>query len=181
MPLLEIVIGFALVGLVAGFLWEAVWTPPTQVVQKHAVYYADYESLRRVFTGTGLYVLISLVGSALSALVATLLTRRRELLTLAAILVGSTLAGFVMWRAGVSRGPADPLTIAAHAADGTQVKGPLQVSGSSPFLVWPMVSMLVVALVFFGWPRDGVRPRRRGEPEHSTDRDDPGMDDVSRG
>ncbi len=40
-------------------------------------------SLRRVFTGTGLYALVSAVASALVALAAALLTRRHELLTLA--------------------------------------------------------------------------------------------------
>ena len=43
--------------------------PPTQVVQQHQLYYTDYASLRRVFTGTGLYALVAAVASALVALV----------------------------------------------------------------------------------------------------------------
>jgi ABC-type Fe3+ transport system permease subunit len=79
---LEVLVAYALVALVAGLIWEAVWVPPDQVVQQHQVYPADYEALRRIFTGTGLYVLIAAIASALTALVIGLLTRRRELIVL---------------------------------------------------------------------------------------------------
>ena len=44
---LEVLVAYALVALVAGLIWEAVWAPPDQVVQQHQVYPADYEALRR--------------------------------------------------------------------------------------------------------------------------------------
>jgi hypothetical protein len=180
---LAVLVAYALVGVVAGLLWEAVWTPPTQQVQDHAVYYTSYESLRRVFTGTGLYALIGAAGSALAALVTCLLARRRELLSLLAVLVGSVIAAGVMWKVGTSRGPVDPTTLAAHAANGTKVSGPLQVSGHSPYLVWPMASLLVLALVFFGLPggRGGPRGRGRQGDEGSVDPVDAGVSDPPRG
>ena len=46
-------------GALAGVVWERLWTPPTEMVQQHKPYYIDYASLRRVFTGTGLYVLVA--------------------------------------------------------------------------------------------------------------------------
>lgn len=149
---IAVLVAYALLGVVAGFVWERVWTPPAQVVQQHQVYYADYGSLRRVFTGTGLYVLVGAAASALLALVVGLLTRRRELLTLVTVLVGSSVAAIVMWKVGVRLGPADPAHAAAHAADGTKLPGQLAVSGHSPYLIWPMVSLFVLALVFFAWP-----------------------------
>ena len=36
--------------------------------QQHQLYYTDYASLRRVFSGTGLYALVAAVASALVAL-----------------------------------------------------------------------------------------------------------------
>lgn len=164
-----IVAAYALVGLVAGFVWEWIWTPPTQIVQQHQVFYADYASLRRVFTGTGLYVLVGGVASAALALVVTLLTRRHELVTLAAVLAGSVIAAVIMWRVGVSLGPANPATSAAHAADGTHVSGNLVVNGRSPLLVWPMVSLFVLALVFFAWPgaRSSGAHRDTPLPDHA--------------
>ena len=109
----------------AGVVWEWLWSPPTQVVQQHQLYYTDYASLRRVFSGTGLYALVSAVASALVALAAALLTRRRELLTLGAVIVGSLAAAYTMHAVGVALGPADPAKLAAVAADGTHVSGQL--------------------------------------------------------
>jgi hypothetical protein len=150
---IEVLIAYALVGLVAGLVWEAVWTPPTEVVQQHQVFYTDYPSLRRVFTGTGLYVVVGAVASTLTALVIALLTRTRELLVLVGVTLGSGLAAFVMRDVGISRGPSDPTVLAKTAADGTHLSGALHVSGHSPYLVWPMTALFVLALVFFAWPR----------------------------
>ncbi|WP_151082662.1 hypothetical protein [Nocardioides cynanchi] len=149
----EVLIAYAVVGLVAGLVWEAVWTPPDQLVQQHQVYPVDYESLRRMFTGTGLYVVVGSVASALTALAVGLLARARELAVLVAVALGSALAAGVMREVGISRGPVDPTTVAASLADGVHVHGALTVSGFSPYLVWPMVSLLVLAVVFFAWPR----------------------------
>ena len=168
---------YVVVGAVAGVVWEWLWTPPTQVVQQHQLFYTDFGSLRRVFTGTGLYALVAAVASALVALVAGLLTRRHELLVLAAVTLGSLAAAYTMHTVGVALGPADPTALAKTAADGTHVSAQLVVNGKSPYLVWPMVSLFVLALVFFAWPgalrrpsprataTEPVRSRRvRGEP-----------------
>ena len=152
---IAVVLTYVLVGALAGVVWEWLWSPPTQVVQQHQLYYTDYASLRRVFTGTGLYALVSAVASALVALAAGFLTRRRELLTLAAVVVGSLAAAYTMHAVGVALGPSDPAKLAAVAADGTRVSGQLEVNGKSPYLVWPMVSLFVLSLVFFAAP--GVR------------------------
>jgi hypothetical protein len=149
----EVLLAYALVGLIAGVVWEAIWAPPDQVVQQHQVYPADYEALRRIFTGTGLYVLIAAAASALTALVISLLTRRRELVVLFAVTVGSCAAAGVMREVGISRGPVDPTTLAASTANGVHLPGALGVTGFSPYLVWPMMSLLVLSLVFFAWPR----------------------------
>lgn len=148
-----ILVAYALVGVVAGIVWERVWTPPAEIVQQHKPYYVDYASLRRVFTGTGLFVLFGGGASALLSLCIGLLTRRRELLVLAAVAVGSAIAALLMWKVGVRLGPADPTPAAAKAADNTLLPGNLVVSGRSPYLIWPMTSLFVLALVFFAWPR----------------------------
>jgi hypothetical protein len=159
---LEVLVAYARVALVAGLIWEAVWVPPDQVVQQHQVYPADYEALRRIFTGTGLYVLIAAIASALTALVIGLLTRRRELIVLLGVALGSAVAAGVMREVGISRGPVDPTTLAASKADGVHLPGALDVSGFSPYLVWPMISILVLALVFFALPRSpGPVPTER--------------------
>jgi hypothetical protein len=144
-------LAYVVVGAVAGVVWEWVWTPPDQIVRDGQVFYTSYESLRRVFTGTGLYVLVGGVAAAATSLVICLLTRGRELVTLATVLIGSCAAAAVMRLVGPMLGPDDPLSAARPR--GTQVvPGELTVNGFSPYLVWPMVSLFVLALVFFAWP-----------------------------
>jgi hypothetical protein len=175
--LIEVLVVYALVALVAGVVWEAVWTPPDQVVHQHQVYPADYEALRRIFTGTGLYVIVAAVASSLTALVISLLTRRRELVVLVAVALGSGVAAALMREVGISRGPVDPTTLAASTANGAHLPGALDVSGFSPYLVWPMTSLLVLAVVFFAWPRGA--PAGRGLGRGRLETDDPAEASVS--
>jgi hypothetical protein len=164
-----VLVAYALLGVVAGIVWERVWTPPAEIVQGHKPYYVDYGSLRRVFTGTGLYVLVGGAASAALSLVVSLLARRRELFTLVAVVLGSTLAALLMWKVGVRLGPGDPKAAAATAPDNTLLPGSLAVSGRSPYLIWPMTSLFVLALVFFAWPgaRAADADAQPHDPEHT--------------
>jgi hypothetical protein len=175
---LEVLIAYAVVALVAGLVWETIWTPPDLVVHQHQAYPADYESLRRMFTGTGLYVIVAAAASALTALTVSVLTRRRELVVLVGVALGSCLAAGLMREVGISRSPVDPTTLAGTKADGAHLPGVLDVSGFSPYLVWPMISLLVLAVVFFAWPRT-AGSRVVGRDVFA--RDDPTEDSVSRG
>jgi DivIVA domain-containing protein len=155
---LLVLVAYAVVGALAGVVWEAVWTPPGQVIAEHQVFFDSYASLRRVFTGTGWYVVVGSVASALVSLVVCLLTRHRALLTLALVVVGSAIGAAVMLKIGTSLGPPDPATLAAHTVKRTTVPGELTVDGTShlgiksPYLVWPTASLLVLAVVFIILP-----------------------------
>lgn len=162
-----VLVAYAVVGLLAGFVWETVWNPPAQTVQQHLLYYDDYESLRRGFSGTGLYVVVAVAASALVALVVGLVSRGRELPMLLVVILGAALAAFVMWKVGTTRGPADPTALAKTAADGTKVSGNLTVSGHTPYVAWPITSLFVMALVFLAWS-GGKRPRQVAPEVSST-------------
>jgi len=43
-----VVAAYVVVGAVAGVVWEWVWSPPTQVIEQHQLFYTDYGSLRQV-------------------------------------------------------------------------------------------------------------------------------------
>lgn len=161
---LLVLLAYAVVGAVAGVVWQWVWTPPGQVIQDHQIFYDSYASLRREFTGTGYYVLVGLVASALVALGTCLLTRGREVLVLLLVIAGSVIAAALMWRVGTALGPADPKSLAAHTTARTPVSGQLTVSGKSPYAVWPMASLLVLALVYFAWPGAVADRSHHGEP-----------------
>lgn len=168
-------LAYVVLGAVAGALWEWVWTPPDQVVRDQQVFYTSYESLRRVFTGTGLYVVVGAVAAALMSFAVCLLARGRELVALATVVVGSCAAAAVMRLVGGLLGPDDPLSVAKSS--GTQVvPGQLVVNGFTPYLVWPMVSLLVLAVVFFAWPSAsaGLAPDTRHT--HPFEADVPGAE-----
>jgi hypothetical protein len=149
---LVVLLAYAVLGAVAGVVWEWIWTPPGQIIDRHQVLFDSYASLRRVFSGTGLYALVGGVTSALIALAVTTLTRGRELWVLLFVIVGSAIGAALMWRVGTQLGPTDPASLATHASGRTAVAGNLTVSGRSPFLVWPMTSLFVLAMIYFAWP-----------------------------
>jgi hypothetical protein len=166
---------YAVAGVLAGVVWEWVWTPPTHVIRDHQVYYTSYASLRRAFTGTGLYAVVAAGTAAVVSSVVCLLSRRRELLTLASVLVGSAVAAVLMRLVGGWLGPPDPLSLARTAANDTQVPGDLVVTGHTAYLVWPTVSLFVLALVFFAWP-GGERPAPSGDAPDPAEAPAPGAD-----
>lgn len=164
-----VLVTYAVVGAVAGLVWEWVWTPPGQVIQEHTLYYDSYVSLRRVFTGTGFYVIVGGVASALVALGVCLLCRSRELLVLVLVVVGSAIAAALMWWVGTHLGPSDPRPLVAHTTTTTRVSGELSVAGKSPYLVWPMLSLLVLALVYFSSPGSRLPHAHVGARHHDRD------------
>jgi hypothetical protein len=174
----SILLAYAVLGAVAGVVWETIWTPPGQVITQHQVFYDSYASLRRVFTGTGYYVMVGAVASALLALVVALLARGREILTLVLVIIGSLVAAWVMLKVGTALAPGDPAGLAAHTTARTPVQGQLQVQGKSPYLIWPMTSLLVLALVFFAWPSSHLSGRVDDTPV--TDPHEAGMSDAPR-
>ena len=170
-----VLLAYAVAGVVAGVVWEWVWTPPTHVIRDHQVYYTSYASLRRAFTGTGLYAVVGAVTAAGVSGVVCLLSRGRELLTLASVFVGSVVAAVLMRLVGGRLGPPDPLSLARTAANGTQVPGNLAVTGHTAYLVWPTVSLFVLALVFFAWP-GREHPASSGETPDPAVAPTPGAD-----
>jgi hypothetical protein len=182
---LMVLLAYAVVGALAGAVWELVWTPPGQVIARHQVFFDSYASLRRVFTGTGWYAVVGFVASALVSLVVCLLTRHRALLTLALVIVGSAIGAVVMLKVGTSLGPPDPASIAAHTVKRTPVLGALTVDGTShlgiksPYLVWPTASLLVLAVVFMVLP---VSPFPRDQRDtYPTDPSEAGFRHVRHG
>lgn len=151
---------FAAAGAVAGVLWELTWKPPQQVIDHQQIFYVDYASLLRVFSGTGLYALIAVAVSVVVSLAVCLVVRRHELVTLGAVLVGSAVAAWLMKVVGVGLGPNDPQAVQTTARNGTRAAANLVVDGRSPYLVWPAAALLMLAVVFFakGRQRHGDDP-----------------------
>jgi hypothetical protein len=147
---------FAAGGMLAGLVWEWLWTPPSGVVVD-GEWLLDTEALRADFSGTALYVLVATVTGLLLGTLAAMLFDRHELATLVAVVAGSALAAWLMWQVGHRLGPPDPELVARSAEDGARVPGRLEVVGRSPFAALPSGALLGVVVVFIGLTR---RPGR---------------------
>lgn len=141
---------FAAAGALTGVLWQWWWTPPDGVVVHHA-WLQDENDLQGDFSGTGLYVLLALVGGLLVAAVLGLLVRGPEVVTLVAVLAGSLLAGWLMLRVGTALGPQDPRVLAATTAAGTHLPGRLSVTGDSPWRMFPAGALVGLVVAFLGF------------------------------
>jgi hypothetical protein len=150
---------FAVVGAIAGVVWEWVWTPPLGIVYRGEWLFEpagpDY-----AFSGTGWYVVIALAAGLLTALVLGWVLVSGEVTTLVAALVGSVLAGWLMFTVGHTLGPPDPRPLAAAKDDLTRLPSDLRVATGDPdaasysftssaFTAFPMGTAVGLALVWF--------------------------------
>ena len=145
----------ALLGVGCGVVWELWWTPPSGLVLEQ-VWYPDSDGVRQQFSGTGLYVVVGVAGGVVLGAVCAWLFDRVELVTLAAVAVGSALAGWLMFVVGTTLAPPDPTTVARTSADYTELPGTLEVDGDGPFVAFPAGAMTGLTVVFIG-----LTPTRR--------------------
>ena len=154
--LVVVVAVLAALGVAAGVVWEWVWTPTTGVVVDHRWGPADALGLQQQFSGTGWYVVIGVVAGLVGGVLVSLVADRVPLATLAAVVVGSALAAWLMLTVGTALGPADPQHLAKTAADGTRLPSALAVSGRSPWISFPVGALAGLAVVFIA-----LSPRSR--------------------
>jgi hypothetical protein len=163
-PIVAVVLAtYVLVGVGAGWVWHELWQPAEGVVVEHQ-WYATGAGLREDFSGTGLYVLIATgAGLALGVLFA-ILGGSRPVVTLAACVVGSVLAGWLMLTVGEWLGPADPQVLAKDLDDGASLPSALRVSGFSPLLAFSLGTLGALALVFTVFQGNSSEDRFGEEP-----------------
>jgi hypothetical protein len=139
-------------GAVAGLVWEWLWTPPVGVVVDHH-WVLDEAGLRDDFSGTGTYIAVAAVVGVLVGALVALLFDRAELVTLVAVVVGSVVAGWLMYRVGLTVGPPDPRGLARTAEEGAHLPGQLEVLGCSSFVAFPSGALVGLVVVFLGLSR----------------------------
>ncbi len=155
---------FCCVGVLAGVVWQWLWTPAMGSVLDHKWAPADAIALSEQFSSTGWYVVVGTVAGLVTGALVALFLDRSPLLTLAAVVVGSALAAWLMYVVGTALGPADPTTLAKTAADGTMIPEQLKVSGKSPYIALPVGALIGVALVFLGMSVRRTTPEPAPEP-----------------
>lgn len=145
-----VVLVLVLTGVVAGVVWEWLWSAPVGSVVDGTWVAQDEQNLRESFSGTGWYVVIAGVAGIAGGAIAALVLDRSPLATLAGVAVGSVLGGLAMYAVGVWLGPPDPVEIARSAGEGARLPAALGVSGVTPFLAMPAGALVALTVVFLG-------------------------------
>lgn len=165
-----VLVAFAAAGLLAGWLWEKIWTPNRGVAFQGKWYggtrangYTDYTALKGDFDAVAVFALVGLATALVLGVASALLARRAALVTLAAVVVGSILGCFVAYRFGMHLGPSDPAVLAKTAPDRTLLPDHLVLHGKSPFLVWPLGALVGLMTIYF--LTTGVEESRRREAQ----------------
>jgi len=144
-----IVGALAALGLLAGGLWWLLWDPSYYTVNGTQGSMGEADLSRR-FAADGLFGVIALAVGFVAGLVVTWWFRRRRLLTLAALVVGSVAGVGVMVLVGLLLGPGDTDAALAAAAQGARVPTRLEVTVPAFYLAWPIGALFAACLVLWG-------------------------------
>lgn len=158
-----VVVALALVGVLAGVVWEWVWNPTIGVVVGHEWSAGSAAGLQQEFSATGWYVVVAAIAGLLAGIAVALVADRAPLLTLLGVVVGSALAAWLMLVVGSALGPPDPARAARTAHEGTRLPNDLTVSGWSPLFALPTGALVGLVVVFIGSRRDSSRIARDAE------------------
>jgi len=166
-----VLVAFAAAGALCGLIWKSLWHPPPGVAYNH-LWYLRAEGLPDDFSATGLYVVVAVVGGLLVAGAVALVVERDEVVTTVAVVVGSVVAAWLMYVVGHRLGPPDPHVLAQTAENLDPIPSDLTVAGhgptisiswlrihwrlpGSPFLAFPLGSVIGLAVVYFGFGQRG--------------------------
>ncbi|MBE7323211.1 hypothetical protein IEQ44_00915 [Nocardioides sp. Y6] len=175
MVFLGLVVAGALTGVVTGWLWELVWTPPTGAAWE-GEWYLDRDGLLQDASATGWYTVVGLVAGIALGAVAARWVRGAPLVVLAGVVLGSLVHAWVMYQVGHLLGPDDPHAIARTAGDWEPIISDLRLAGverqwwpfASTATLAPAVGALISLIgIFLGGP--GRRHRRATPDLHSPD------------
>lgn len=154
--MVTVLVGYVVLGAVAGWVWELLWDPPLGVVTRSGWVLPGGELGER-FQAAALFVVIGAVVGVAAAGGAVWLLRRRPWWMVGTVTLGAAAATAVMLWVGTSLGPPDPATVAGGVSPGTTVPGSLELHGSSPLLVLLACSLSVVTAVLL--TTTGPRPQ----------------------
>jgi hypothetical protein len=181
-----IVVVSAALGVLGGWLWQRWWTPGEGIVWQgqwnKGLLFLDQKTFAQrwsenahqdLFSAVAIYLLIALVAGAIVGLLAAFFLARREIVTLAAVIIGGVVGGTLMGAVGMALGPADPNALAPHTANGVLLPDQLQLKGATwhldlfgrhlapnlLYLAFPGAALLVLVIVFLAYDRShGTKP-----------------------
>lgn len=143
-----LVVAGAALGALGGWLWYQWWGPPNSgpiynTAEGPRWYDLTDQGLAHQFDGPAQYAVIALGLGLLLGVGGVLLGRRQPYAVLAGLIAGSGLAAYLAFAVGTALSPPDPQKYATEANVCTEepcqeYDAAIEVSGWSPFLVWPL-------------------------------------------
>jgi hypothetical protein len=182
-----IVVGSAVVGLIAGLIWAAV--APRVQYQVYTLHpptaYATNPETSGFIAADGWYCVIAVVGGALIGLLAYLFAvRRYGPVAMTGVVIGSIMAAFVAgWVGHQASGAVGFNALLASAKPGTYLYAPISLGSHGALAFWPLAAAAVagglglIAMLRerheapYGWtPMPGIdsfrlRPYSAGQPD----------------
>lgn len=143
-----LVVSAVLLGVVGAVAWSQLAEPGLWEVRETGIVLTE-DASRGQFSVIVVFTLIGAIAALLWAAAMTATVRQGGWLLVAAVVVGSTLAGVIAWQVGMVLGPPAPDSVPGLAL-GDRVPDELRVDGIAPFLVWPMSALVGVLLATWG-------------------------------
>jgi len=140
---------YLVLGIVGGILWWLLVDPAEFTKADNGALAMGEVELAERFNDDGWFAVIAGVVGLLSGAGVVWWRSRDPLLTVALVLVGSTLAAAVMAFLGQLLGPADPDSVVAAAEVGAMIPMQLEVTGFVCYLVWPLTALAGALLVLW--------------------------------
>lgn len=151
--------GAVVVGVVAGVGWTLL-SPEIQGEVTATGVSVDGAQARLQFSMDGWFAVVGAASGTVLAIVAMLRHHRRPIATLVTLVGGGIVGSVVAWRLGLLLGPGPVDTRTAGLATGSRVTVPLALSAPGVLLIWPIASVIVVAVA--AALMDDRRPWRSG-------------------
>jgi len=145
---------YLVLGVVGGILWWLHVDPAEFTKAGNGALAMGEVELAERFNDDGWFAVIAGVVGLLSGAGVVWWRSRDPLLTVALVLVGSTLAAAVMAFLGQLLGPADPDSVVAATAVGAIIPMQLEVTGFVCYLVWPLTALAGALLVLWSPAQD---------------------------
>jgi hypothetical protein len=130
---------FVVAGILGGWIWSVVATPPkvTRVGDSASV---PSEELVKQVGMDGWFIVIAVVAGVVSGLVLLAWRRRDPLLTVALVTLGGALASWLMIHVGRALGPSDPIAALRKLPDGAHVSEALKLHAPGAAWTWPIAA-----------------------------------------
>ncbi len=134
-----------LLGVVAGFVWEALAKPAEWEVRDGGSIVLTEIAARDQFGVIVVFVIAGAIASLVWGIVATLVLEDLGWRLTPLVIVATLAAAVIAWRIGVAIGPVGPRE-AVDPAVGDMLPSKLAIDGIAPFFAWPVFGVLGIVL-----------------------------------